>query len=92
LPVIVCQVMPSAASMERPAAKIQRLNVLVNELIAGDPQFIRCDTYTIFADEQGDAKKTEFPDLLHPNAAGYAKWVAALVPLMQPLQLPAAGQ
>ncbi len=92
LPVIVCRVMPSAASKERPAAKIQQLNALVSELIAGDPQFIQCNTYTIFADAQGDAKKTEFPDLLHPNAAGYAKWVAALNPLLQPLRLPAAGQ
>jgi lysophospholipase L1-like esterase len=92
MPVIVCRVMPSTASLQRPAAKIQKLNSLVSELITGDPQFIQCDTYTIFADEQGDAKKTEFPDLLHPNAAGYAKWVTALAPLLQPLQLPTAGQ
>ena len=29
------------------------------------------------ANEHGDAKKEEFPDLLHPNKAGYAKWSAA---------------
>ncbi len=92
MPVIVCRVMPSAASQQRPAAKIQKLNTLVDELVARDAQFIRCDSYTIFADEQGDAKKAEFPDLLHPNATGYAKWVAALNPLLTPLQLPAAGQ
>lgn len=55
LPVIVCRVMPSAASLRRPAAKIQQLNALVDEWVARDPQFIRCDTYTIFADEQGEA-------------------------------------
>ena len=92
LPVIVCRVMPSAASQQRPAAKIQKLNTLVDEMVARDPQFTRCDSYTIFADEQGDAKKTEFPDLLHPNAAGYAKWVAALNPLLEPLRLPSASQ
>lgn len=92
MPVIVCRVMPSAASQQRPAAKIQKLNTLVDEMVARDPQFIRCDSYTIFADEQGDARKAEFPDLLHLNAAGYAKWVAALNPLLTPLQLPAAGQ
>ena len=77
---------------ERPAAKIQKVNAFLDELIAGDRGFIRCDTYTIFADAQGDAKKAEFPDLLHPNAAGYAKWVAVLNPLLEPLRLPAAGQ
>jgi lysophospholipase L1-like esterase len=92
MPVIVCRVMPSAASQQRPAAKIQRLNTLVDEMVARDPQCSLCDSYTLFADEQGDAKKAEFPDLLHPNAAGYAKWVAALNPLLAPLQLPAAGQ
>ena len=85
-PVIVCQVMPSSASKQRPADKIQKLNALVDKLVAGDPQFIRCGTYTIFANEQGDAKKEEFPDLLHPNAAGYAKWVAALNPILQTLK------
>ena len=92
MPVIVCRVMPSAASQQRPAAKIQKLNTLVDEMVARDPQFVRCDSYTIFANEQGDAKRAEFPDLLHPNAAGYAKWVAALNPLLTPLQLPTAGQ
>ena len=84
--------MPSAASLRRPAAKIQKLNALVDEWVARDPQFIRCDTYTIFADEQGEAKPAEFPDRLHLNAAGYAKWVAALNPLLAPLPLPTAVQ
>jgi len=92
MPVIVCRVMPSAASQQRPAAKIQKLNALVDEMVARDPQFIRCDSYTIFADDQGDALKAEFPDRLHPNAAGYAKWAVALNPLLAPLQLPTTGQ
>jgi lysophospholipase L1-like esterase len=40
-----------------------------------------CDTWTIFADAHGDAPQDIFPDLLHPNAAGYAKWTAALKPI-----------
>jgi lysophospholipase L1-like esterase len=79
--------MPSSASKQRPADKIQKLNSLVDKIVAGDPQFIRCDTFTIFANEQGEAKKEEFPDLLHPNAAGYAKWVAALNPMLKTLEL-----
>ena len=31
----------------------------------------------------GDAKKEEFPDLLHPNAAGYKKWADALRPHLE---------
>ena len=40
------------------------------------------DTWLLFADAKGDAKKLEFPDLLHPNKLGYAKWAAALRPLL----------
>jgi lysophospholipase L1-like esterase len=45
------------------------------------------DTYSIYADDQGGAKKEEFPDLLHPNAAGYAKWTQALEGIFQTLSL-----
>ncbi len=34
---------------------------------------------------QGDAKAAEFPDLLHPNQVGYAKWAAALKPIFATL-------
>jgi lysophospholipase L1-like esterase len=84
--VIVCKVMPSSASKQRPADKIQKLNALVDEVVKADVQFARCDTYSIFADQDGDAKKEEFPDLLHPNAAGYAKWAAAVKPVLKILE------
>jgi lysophospholipase L1-like esterase len=87
LPIIACRVMPSDASKQRPADKIQRLNALVDEAVANDPLITRVDTFGIFASEQGNAKKEEFPDLLHPNAAGYAKWAEALQPVFQKLQL-----
>ena len=70
MPVIVCKVMPSHASKSRPADKIQKINALVEELVKGNSQVVLCDSYSIFADEQGNAKKEEFPDLLHPNGAG----------------------
>ncbi len=88
MPVIVCKIMPSDASKRRPVEKIKRVNELVDELVKADGQFIRCDTWSIFADEQGNAKKAEFPDLLHPNAAGYAKFAAAVRPLLERLSLP----
>ena len=83
-PVIVCQVMPRGTNF---TAKIGRLNKLVNEVIQDDAQFIRCDTWSLFANEQGGAKKEEFPDLLHPNASGYGKWTEALKPIFARLKL-----
>jgi lysophospholipase L1-like esterase len=87
MPVVVCKVMPSSARMKRPADKIQKVNALVDELVKAAPQFIRCDTWSIFAAEQGHAKKEEFPDLLHPNAAGYAKFAEVLRPIFAELDL-----
>ncbi len=54
--------------------------------IKNDPQFTLCDTWSIFADKNGDPPKDEFPDLLHPNAMGYAKWEAALKPIFAKLE------
>jgi lysophospholipase L1-like esterase len=85
MPVIVCKVMPSSASMRRPADKIQRINALVDARLKDFPQAVRCDTWTPFADARGDAKAAEFPDLLHPNAAGYAKFAEALRPVLAKL-------
>lgn len=87
MPVIVCSVMPSDASKKRPADKIRKINALVDEIVNADPQFIHCDTWSLFADENGNAKKDVFPDLLHPNAAGYAQWTAALRPIFAKLAL-----
>ena len=86
MPVIVCKVMPSDASKRRPADKIRRLNALVDEIVKAEP-LVRCDTWSIFADEAGNARPGEFPDLLHPNAAGYAKFAAALRPIFAQLNL-----
>jgi hypothetical protein len=45
------------------------------------------DTWTLFADAQGDANPGEFPDLLHPNQVGYRKWAAAVRPVLATLGL-----
>jgi len=87
LPVIVCKVMPSSEKQHRPADRIEKLNALVDEVVKRDPQFIRCDTWSIYADENGNCKREEFPDLLHPNAIGYAKWADALKPIFARLNL-----
>lgn len=87
LPVVVCEVMPRSDRGQHPADRIEQLNALVAAAIKDDPQFTLCDTWSIFADKNGDPPKDEFPDLLHPNAMGYAKWEAALKPIFAKLEL-----
>ncbi len=82
MPVILCDVFPSSASKSRPADKIRKVNELVAAAARDFPSVTVLDTWTLFANAEGDAKAEEFPDLLHPNAAGYAKWAAALRPLL----------
>ena len=85
MPVILCQVFPSSESKKRPADKIKQINKLYAEAVKGDSQVTLIETWPLFADDKGDAKKAEFPDLLHPNKVGYDKWAAALRPLLATL-------
>jgi lysophospholipase L1-like esterase len=85
MPIILCQVFPSSESKNRPAAKIKKLNQLYAALVKGDAQITFIETWPLFANAQGDAMPEEFPDLLHPNEAGYAKWAAALRPVLATL-------
>ncbi len=87
MPILLCQVFPSSATMKRPAAQIKALNALYLAAVKNDPQVVPVDTWTLFADAGGDAMASEFPDRLHPNAAGYAKWAAGLRPLFATLRL-----
>lgn len=80
LPILLCKVFPSSARMRRPAAAIRKINELCTAAVAGNERVTIVDTWSIFADDNGDAKKVEFPDLLHPNDLGYAKWADALRP------------
>lgn len=85
MPIVLCEVFPSSASKKRPADKIKQINQLYKEAVKGDPQITVLDTWTLFANENGDAKKEEFPDILHPNQEGYAMWAAALRPIFATL-------
>jgi lysophospholipase L1-like esterase len=87
MPIVMCQVFPSSATKSRPAKSIQKLNALYAAAVRGDAQVTVVDTWTLFADEHGDAKKEEFPDLLHPNEIGYTKWGNALHPILATLSL-----
>lgn len=85
MPVALCAVFPSSATKKRPPEQIRQLNKLYRSIVRDQPQVTYLDTWTLFADANGDAKPEEFPDLLHPNAAGYAKWAAAVRPLFATL-------
>ncbi|MCA9162829.1 MAG: DUF1080 domain-containing protein [Planctomycetales bacterium] len=85
MPILLCKVFPSSETKRRPADKIQRVNELLAEAVKGDSQIVVLETWQLFADENGNAKAAEFPDLLHPNQAGYAKWAAALRPIFATL-------
>jgi len=84
-PVILCQVFPSSAIKKRPAEKIRKVNELYAAAVKGDPQITLVETWPLFANAEGDAREEEFPDLLHPNKEGYAKWAAAIRPILATL-------
>jgi lysophospholipase L1-like esterase len=86
-PIVLCRVLPSSATKNRPADTIRRLNTLVDDLVRGDPQIILLDTWTLFANAAGDADSDCFPDLLHLNPAGYLKWGKGLRPVFATLGL-----
>lgn len=85
MPIVLCEVMPSSESKNRPSDKIKKLNALCLAAVKGNAQVTVVDTWTLFADEKGDAPAGLFPDLLHPNRAGYDKWAAGLRPVLATL-------
>jgi lysophospholipase L1-like esterase len=87
MPIVLCEVMPSSESKNRPAAKIKKINSLNAAMVKGNPQVTVLETWTLFADAKGDAPAALFPDLLHPNRAGYDKWAAGLRPILATLGL-----
>ncbi|WP_221032009.1 GDSL-type esterase/lipase family protein [Actomonas aquatica] len=87
VPIILNLVFPSSPKKERPPHYITDLNARYQGAFKGDPQVIILDTWTLFADAEGNAKLAEMPDLLHPNEIGYAKWRDALWPIFATLGL-----
>lgn len=85
MPIVLCQVFPSSETKKRPADKIREINQLCAKAVRGDAQVTVLDTWTLFANEQGNAKAEEMPDLLHLNEMGYAKWAGALRPVLATL-------
>ena len=61
MPIIVCLVMPSSVTMQRPAEDIKKINALRMASIKGDAQVIPLDTWTLFADKHGRADQGRVP-------------------------------
>lgn len=85
VPVVLCQVFPSSPEKSRPKEKVQELNRLYADLVRGDEQITLLDTWTLFAGPDGEADPKWFKDLLHLNPEGYARWAAALRPVLATL-------
>ncbi|MFT5104862.1 MAG: lysophospholipase L1-like esterase [Verrucomicrobiales bacterium] len=85
MPVVLSLVFPSSASKSRSAEDIKEINELYRGVVKTEKQVTLVDTWTLFADENGDAKKSQFPDLLHPNQDGYKLWAAAIRPVLATL-------
>ena len=80
--------MPRGPKKERNFPElIPKLNRLYEAAFKDDPLVTFNDTYALFDNGQASVNKDEFPDLLHPNDAGYAKWTGALAPIFEKLKL-----
>ena len=86
VPIILNHVMPRGPENDFPA-RIAKLNAAIDDLAKADKRLTICDAFGIFDDGKGSCKKEEFPDMLHPNALGYAKWQAALEATLAKLKL-----
>jgi len=85
MPILLCEVFPSAPKNNRPPEAIRELNARYAALAAECPSVTIVSTWEVFADESGNAREMEFPDLLHPNDLGYAKWAGVLQPVLAAL-------
>ena len=85
MPIVLCLVFPSDESKKRPTSKIKKLNELYRQIARSVQNVTLLDTWTLFANKDGNAKAEEFPDLLHPNQTGYKKWEASIRPVLATL-------
>jgi lysophospholipase L1-like esterase len=87
LPILLCEVFPSTTRLRRPALILRHLNNLYAQLAAQYWQVRLVPTWELYATDHGEARAEQFPDLLHPNEAGYAVWADALRPHLRELNL-----
>ncbi|MBA63312.1 MAG: G-D-S-L family lipolytic protein [Planctomycetaceae bacterium] len=85
MPIVLCRMFPSSATKKRPTETIQQVNQLFDNIVRNDSQITVVDTFKLFDDGNGDAIPKYFPDLLHLNGEGYAKWASAVKPIFATL-------
>ena len=85
VPIILCKIFPSSLTKKRPMEKIVKVNELYASIVKNDPQVTLLDTWSLFANSEGDARAELFPDLLHLNHQGYIAWAKALKPIFATL-------
>jgi beta-glucosidase len=91
LPVVVCKLTPRESLPGLFPERIVALNGAIDRTFRDLPHTRVCDLWTVFADNQGCARPDEFPDLLHPNPAAYARLTALLKPLLEEMLLSDSG-
>ncbi len=77
IPVVLCEVLPSTPKLDRGPEKICQVNTGYRSL-----GVTCCPTWAPLAGPGNNARPEEFPDLLHPNEAGYAMLAATLRPYL----------
>jgi lysophospholipase L1-like esterase len=65
---------------------------LLAAYVQTEPNFALCDTWSVFADAQGNQIPEDFrTDRLHLNPTGYSVWKKALDPVMAKMQFGATA-
>jgi lysophospholipase L1-like esterase len=83
IPILLCEVFPSSPTKDRGPELIRDLNDRYRAAFADHAHVTLVATWGPYAKPDGNARLRDMPDLLHPNAAGYDIWQAALRPALQ---------
>ncbi len=85
MPIVLCRIFPSSPEKSRPAETIQKVNALFEAVVKNDPQITVLDSWTLFAQKDGDSNPEWFRDRLHLNPAGYLRWANSIHPIFATL-------
>jgi lysophospholipase L1-like esterase len=80
--VVLTAIFPRGGTKDDP---LRKRNDIVNAEIckfADGKSVVWCDFNNRFLDAEGRLPKSLFPDLLHPNSAGYKIWAANVIPVI----------
>jgi lysophospholipase L1-like esterase len=83
--VLLLAIFPRGAETDDP---LRKLNTEINGVISGyadGKKVFFLDINSEFLDENGTLPKSVMPDLLHPQASGYATWAKAMEPTIAKL-------